>query len=132
MALGVNQAMRQDEALDAEHRRRIEEELVPLSVAATVTYFHVTAVGKQLDDEDNLSEVLHLVAVALSQLAPIHSAGPDGPRLLSTQELEKLLFEPVRSRVDLPDLDGFCIRRRDLHAAMVALRSARSAFGRPG
>jgi hypothetical protein len=124
--------MGQDGALEAETRRRIEEELVPLSVAATVTYFHVTALARQLDDEDNLAEVLHLVAVALSQVAPIHSIGPAGEsRLLNAQELEKLLFGPVRDSDDLPDLDRFSIRRRDLHAAMVSLRAARSSFGRP-
>lgn len=121
-----------DGALDADNRRRIEEELVPLSVAATVTYFHVTAVARQLDEGDNLAEVLHLVAVALSQVAPIHRRRlPNGePLLLSSQELEKLLFKPIRDGIDVPDLDGFCIRRRDLHAAMVALRAARSSFGK--
>jgi hypothetical protein len=124
--------MGSDGALEADSRRRIEEELVPLSVAATVTYFHVTALAKQLDDEDNLAEVLHLVAVALSQVAPIHGIGPAGElRLLGSQELEKLLFGPVRDSLDLPDLDRFRIRRRDLHAAMVALREARSSFARP-
>ena len=104
---------------------------MPLSIAATVTYFHVTAVARQLDDEDNLAEVLHLVAVALSQVAPIHHRRlPNAePLLLSTQELETLLFKPVRDGIDVPDLDRFCIRRRDLHAALISLRAARSSLG---
>jgi hypothetical protein len=123
--------MGEGHGLRTEELRRLEEELVPLSVAATVTYFHVTAVDRQVEDQSNLFQVLHLVAVALSQLAPIHEAHEDGsPGPLSAQEVERLLFRPIRNGSELPDLDRFRMRRGDLHRAMNALREARSAFGR--
>ena len=119
--------MGEGHGLRAEELRRLEEELVPLSVAATVTYFHVTAHDRQVEDQDNLFQMLHLVAVALSQLAPIHEVHEDGtPGVLKAQDVERLLFRPVRHGSELPDLDRFRVRRGDLHRAMNALREARS------
>lgn len=123
--------MGEGHGLRVEELRRLEDELVPLSVAATVTYFHITALKRQVEDQDTLFQALHLVAVALSQVAPIHEVHEDGrPGLLSAQEIERLLFRPIRSGGDLPDLDRFRVRRGDLHRAMNALRDARISIAK--
>ena len=109
----------------------LDNELVPLSVAANVTYFHLTEVGKQVLMQENLAEILPVVAVALSQVAPIYRAPMDGeaPPQLGEREIEALLFKPVRDGAP-PSLDGFSIRRGDLRKALVTLREARHLFGR--
>ena len=111
----------------------IDSEMVSLAVAASVTYFHLTEVARQIDSESHLAEMLQVVAVALSQVAPIHRAARPGEEtvLLSTGEVDRLLFKPMREGDEAPDLDEFCIRRGDLRKALVTLREARNLFGRP-
>jgi hypothetical protein len=111
----------------------LDNEMVSLAVAASVTYFHLTEVARQIDSETHLAEMLQVVAVALSQVAPIHRAAKNGesPSLLSNREVDRLLFRPMREGEEAPDLDEYCIRRGDLRSALVTLREARGLFGRP-
>jgi len=109
------------EAFAAERQARLDEELVPLHVAATVAYFHVTDAAHQVSTQEALADVVPLVAIALSTIAPIHAE--DGP--LGSAALRDALYR------DRPNVDGLKIRRGDLRRAMITLREVRAAFGPP-
>jgi hypothetical protein len=107
-----------------------ESDLVPLSVAASLAYFELAGIGSPAGSEEHLRDVLELAVVALSQVAPIHWAGGEGGAgmsVMSGAQVEKLLFAPIRQGRPSPDLGRFYIRRSDLHAAIMSLRSARNA-----
>jgi hypothetical protein len=104
----------------------LEDEFVPLPVAATVTYFHVTDALRQVSSEEDLAKMAHLVAIALSTVAPLYR---DGARV-DAARLEEALYRPVRERTAALSLDSLAIRRGDLRAAMTTLKEARLAFGR--
>jgi hypothetical protein len=110
----------------------LDEELVPLAVAARAAYFEVTAHTRDKGTEEELAEVSHLVALALSTVAPIHMTIGDAGRtiLLQSREVNDLMFLPLRERRQRPSFDGLSIRRSDLRAAIMALKDARNAFGR--
>lgn len=108
------------EAFAVERQARLDEELVPLYVAATVAYFHVTDAAHQVSTQEALADVVPLVAIALSTIAPIHAE--DGP--LGSAALRDALYKEKR-----PNVDGLMIRRGDLRRAMITLREARAAFG---
>lgn len=108
-------------ALKARREQALEDEMVPLPVAATVCYFHVTDAAHQVRTKADLDAIVPLVAIALSTIAPIH--GVDGP--LGNAELRELLYRDRR-----PDLARLRIRRGDLRTAMVTLREARAGFSR--
>jgi hypothetical protein len=113
----------------------LDNELVPLAVAANVTYFHLTDVSRQVDANEHLADMLQVVSVALAQVAPIYRARADGeqPSLLSNGDIDRLLLAPLRDGAESPSLDGYCVRRGDLRKALVTLREARNLFGRaPG
>jgi hypothetical protein len=103
-----------------------EHELVPLPVAAKVTYFHVTDALRQARSEEDLAKIVHLVAIALSTVAPLYR---DGVRLDGTQ-LEQVLYRPMRESAAGRALESLGIRRSDLRAAMTTLKEARLGFGR--
>ena len=112
----------------------LEEEFVPLRTAARLTYCHLTEIATPTVAGDEGQRVEHLVGVALSTVSPIYmktSLGT-GAFLLTSIELEKLLFAPLRRTGTAPSLDNLLIRRRDLHKAMKTLKEARLAFGRQG
>jgi len=102
-----------------------EHELVPLSAAASLAYFELTEVRGELGSEENLGDVIELVAIALSQLAPIRAQSPRGggeTSVLSPAQVKELLFSPIREGRPVPNLENFYIRRADLHAAISSLR----------
>jgi len=105
----------------------LETERVPLRVAATVAYFHVTDSMRQVSSEKDLAEIVHLVAIALSTVAPIRRA--DGA-VLTSAELHDIFCRPLGQRLGKPDLEGLVIRRGDLKSAMATLKEARAVFGR--
>src|SRR2546430_4546758 len=70
----------------------LETELVPLRVAATVAYFHITDSLRQVSSEEDLAEIVHLVAIALSTVAPIRRA--DGA-VLTSAELHDIFYRPL-------------------------------------
>src|SRR5204862_5657301 len=105
----------------------LEVELVPLRVAATVAYFHVTDSMRQVSSEKDLAEIVLLVAIALSTVAPIRRA--DGA-VLTSAELHEIFYRPLGRRLGKPDLEGLVIRRGDLKSAMATLKEARLVFGR--
>src|SRR2546430_13068640 len=100
----------------------LETELVPLRVAATVAYFHITDSLRQVSSEEDLAEIIHLVALALSTVAPIRRA--DGV-VLTSAELHDIFYRPLGRRLGKPDLEALVIRRGDLKSAMATLKEAR-------
>jgi hypothetical protein len=108
--------------------KRLEEELVPLSVAGRVAYHQLIDKENRLSVSEDLGRALPLVAAALSAVAPIHRAGQPGQsRVLSSTEVDAILFAPgCDTREALTEL---YIRRRDLHQAIESLRTARQYFG---
>jgi hypothetical protein len=102
-------------------QQQLDDEMVPLAVAATVAYFHVTEAAHQVTTQTDLADIVPLVAIALSTVAPIHGEA----RPLSAIEVRERLYGSRR-----PSLDGLKMRRGDLRTAMITLREARSTFGR--
>ena len=111
---------------------QIDDELVPLAVAARAAYFEVTALARDKGTEEELAEVSHLVALALSTVAPIHMKVGEAGRtiVLQSREVNDLMFLPLRERKQPPRFEGLSIRRADLRAAIMVLKDARNAFGR--
>ena len=107
----------------------LDRELVPLAVAATITYHHVTDAARQVSETSSLREIVHFAAVALSTVAPIYRMGAQ-PLPLSGKEIQELLFRPLEGAEPL-QLDAYGVRRGDLRAALVTLKEARGAFGKP-
>jgi hypothetical protein len=105
----------------------VEAELVPLRLAAKVAYFHITDAVRQASSDADLAEIVHLVAIALSTVAPIRRA--DGAALTDA-ELRELFYRPLKRHAGKPDLDAFAIRRADLKNAMATLKEARLVFGK--
>src|SRR5688572_32438269 len=114
---------------EAEERKRLlDDELVPLSVAATVTYYNVAADAKLWAEEgETLSRMLVLAAVSLSQVATIHVRRAHGAYPLSARQLHEMLSVPPQRREPV-DLDAFLIRRGELRAAIRTLAQARAWF----
>jgi hypothetical protein len=114
--------------MPAAELKRLEEELVPLSVAGRVAYHQLVDRESRLSVADDLGRALPLVAAALSAVAPIHrcvALGETQP--LTSIEVDALLFGPgCDARAALADL---YIRRRDLHNAIESLRTAKQYFG---
>ena len=109
----------------ADQQNQLDAELVPLAVAATVAYFHLTEASKQVDSQGHLADVVPVVALALSQVTPVYAAA-DGTGRPVNKEVDALL---LRRDAAPPDLDRFAIRRGDLRAALATLREARHLFG---
>jgi hypothetical protein len=68
----------QDPAIAIQNQAELDGEMVSLAVAANVTYFHLTEVARQVDTTQDLAQMLRVVSVALSQVAPIYRAGRGG------------------------------------------------------
>jgi hypothetical protein len=112
----------------------LEEEFLPLRAAARLTYRHIVDVARSTPAQEADPHVEHLVGIALSTVSPIYmkTTVGTGAFVLTSLELEKLLFQPLRRSGALPPLDNLLIRRRDLAKAMKTLKEARLAFGRQG
>ena len=63
-----------------EVQRAIDEELVPLSIAAIVTYLHLVEARPVVEDTPSLSRAIILTASALSQVATIKVRDAGAPR----------------------------------------------------
>jgi hypothetical protein len=108
-----------------QEQRRLDDELVPLAVAAQVAYSELARIHEDPNAE-GLGVVVHLTAIALSQLAPILHV--DGHRL--TDEEIRRVFILTPDVLDVPlDLDSFRIRRGDFRQALTTLQEARATFG---
>lgn len=118
----------------AAHRR--DEELVPLAVGATAAYFEIAPALTIVRNDDQLAEFAHLLAIALSTVVPLYlRTNPTGDGLgdalpLATQEINELLFKPVKDGRLSSTLDGLLIRRSDLRNGIATLKAAQVAFGR--
>lgn len=99
----------------------VKDELVPLAIAAQVTYFHLSGLRIYISDDQPLAEIIRITALALAETAPIYR----GERPLDPKQLNDLLIHPLSSRQEQPDLDAFHVRRGDLRDALVSLRKAR-------
>jgi hypothetical protein len=112
--------MNDSKGFESSRQPALDDELVPLSVAATVAYFHLVSARAP---EKSLGEALKQVAFALAMVAPIHgAANGDGKEELGPREAERALFRGLDGVA--VDLDGFAIRRADLRAAIAALKKA--------
>jgi hypothetical protein len=107
----------------------LNEEFLELSEAAAVAYIALTNTSKTFETDQRLADARHLVAIALSTVAPIYMATRCGARVfvLGPEEVERLLFRPLRERAT-PALKDLRIRRHDLRAAITTLKEARQAF----
>jgi len=119
--------VKRDDQREAARLFELEAELVALRVAATVAYFHITDSVRQVSSEEGLAEIVHLVAIALSTVAPIRRA--DGTALTDA-ELHDLFYRSLGQSGGKPELEGLVIRRGDLKSAMTTLKEARVLFGR--
>jgi hypothetical protein len=118
-----------EQAALAARLRQADHELVALPVAAAITYYHVTDPGRQVETRELLAELLPLVAIALSTVAPIRRA--DGARL-SERELDQVLCRAkAGAGVSTGELALLRMRRGELRDAMTLLKQARIAFGQP-
>jgi hypothetical protein len=119
------------EASFARTRKALDEEFVPLPVAATVAYFEITEAAKQVRTREDLAEVRRLVAIALASVAPIYGRNGNGggAAVLSAREINDLLFKPRDTAQVQAKLEELCIRRGDLRTALEVLKEARLAFG---
>lgn len=113
--------MAEDRESTAEAERLNDQELVPLAVAASVAYEHLSVVAVHSGGE--IGEIANLVAIALSTVAPIHRAGEAASGPLLSGEIEGTLLKPRNGA--WPSLDGLAIRRRDLWTAIATLKKAR-------
>ena len=109
-----------------ERHQAIDAELVPLSVAATVAYFHLTGPLPDAEQPDSRTRAVARAALALAQVAAIYVRASEGPpQAMNAEALRRLLLDPMLDEEGQPDLDRFLIRRGDLRAALVTLRHAR-------
>ena len=110
----------------------LDQEFVPLPIAAAAAYYKVAGVARRLPEE-RLGEAIHLMAIALSTVAPIYMAtrGADGPFVLCSAEIEELLFRPLKSKAP-PDLDDLRIRKADMEHGIETLKASRSAYWERG
>jgi hypothetical protein len=112
----------------ADQKAAAGDDLVVLSIAAAIAYFHVTDAPRQADERDSLGDLLPLVAMALSTVVPIRRA--DGTPLPEA-EVDQLLFpRGLASAASTSTLARLRIRRSELEKAMTLLKEARAAFGR--
>lgn len=105
--------------------RSLENDLVPLSEAASLAYLELAGVKGEVGSEEHLSDVVDLAAVALSHVAPIYLQSADGSgaaTLISAIEGDELLFAPIREGRRAPALDRLYVRRGDLRGAITSLR----------
>jgi hypothetical protein len=121
-----------DGVYDEKHRRfsgdRIDEEFLALPIAAAVAYYRITDTRSRLP-EGYLAEMVHLMAIALSTVAPLYAArgAGDGVSALSNHEIEKLLFRTLKSGGH-PNLENLRVRKADLERGIETLRASKDAF----
>jgi hypothetical protein len=114
--------MGDDRSLQKAHQRMLDE-LVPLSVAATVAYFYLADARTQLRYAGHLEHAVDFVALAISQVAPLRSADAV-EREMSAREVTRYFIYALQCGPGRPDLDRVLIRRADLHGAIKALKEA--------
>lgn len=105
----------------------LENDLVPLSEAASLAYLDLAGVKGEAGSEEHLRDVVDLAVVALLHVAPIYQSSADGSSsttVMSADQGEALLFAPIRQGREAPALDRFYIRRSDLRGAITHLRNA--------
>lgn len=110
--------MAEDRESLAERLEHLDEELVPLPVAATVAYFQITEAAQQVAGQAELAQAVERVAIALSTVVPIYR----GAGALSEQEVNEVLCRPLKERRERARLDDLAIRRGDLRRAMATLK----------
>jgi hypothetical protein len=106
----------------------LDVEFVPMTVAAAMAYFDITAQRKVVGSAADLVEVGRLVAIALSSVAPLYRMTEDGQRavVLTSEEINQRLFQAKTST-----LEDLAIKRDDLDKAIASLKEARASFDLP-
>ncbi len=117
------------ESNDTVDHASLDADFLALSEAAGIAYVALTDTSQAFETDERLAHARHLVATALSTVAPIYMATRCGAGIfvLGPEEVEQLLFGPLRQGA-MPELGGLRIRRQDLRAAIVTLKDARQAF----
>ena len=106
----------------------LDAEFVPMTMAAAMAYFDITAHRKVVGSAAQLVEIGRLVSIALSTVAPIYRV-PEGGKeahALATDEINERLFKAKPA-----NLEDLAIRREDLQKAIATLKEARTTFGAP-
>jgi hypothetical protein len=111
-------------------RTLLDEEFISLELLAHIAYLHITETRRLVGSEEAVAETAHLVAIALSTVAPIYltTASGTGAVRLTALEVEDLLFRPLTTKGQRPDLDNLKLRRRDVRTGMQTLKASRIAF----
>jgi hypothetical protein len=107
--------------------RQLDEQLIPLSVAAAVAYLDIASLEAQARPHHYVVRAIDLAALSLAQLVPVYLSDA-GRRELSAQEVHERLLDPLFKGDKRPSLDKFLVRRRDLRAAIKTLREAGARF----
>lgn len=107
-----------------------DDELVPLSAAATVAHFHLT--GRRLPDtpQEGREEVVGLTTIALAQVAAVRTRDARGEHVMTQREVRELLVQPLQLEQPV-DLERFLIRRGELRTAIRALAELWQSLSRP-
>jgi hypothetical protein len=113
--------------LDEQRQRLLDEQLIPLSVAAAVAYLDVAGPEPQAERIEYAVRAIDLAAMSLAQLVPIYFSEA-GRRELSAQEVRERLVRPLREGHERPSLDRFLVRRCDLRTAIKTLKGAGMPF----
>lgn len=113
--------------LEEQRQRFLDEQLVPLSVAAAVAYLDVAGFEAQAQPLEHVVRAIDRAAASLAELVPVYLAD-DRRRELSAQEVRERLHRPLSRDEKRPSLDKFLVRRRDLRAAIKRLKDAGTRF----
>jgi hypothetical protein len=103
----------------------LDVDFVPMTMAAAMAYFDITAQRKVVGSAAQLVEMGRLVAIALSTVAPIYrmAEGGEQPLAMTAEEINERLFKAKPARID-----DLAIRRQDLAKAIATLKEARTSF----
>ena len=106
----------------------LDRDFVPMTMAAGMAYFDITAQRNVAGSAAQLVEMGRLVAIALSTVAPIYRMAEGGQQALAmtAEEINERLFKARSAR-----LDDLAIKRQDLAKAIATLKEARTTFGDP-
>ena len=107
----------------------LDVDFVPMTMAAAMAYFDITAHRKVVGSAAQLVEMGRLVAIALSTVAPIYRVAEGGKEAhaLTTEQINERLFKAKTA-----SLEDLAIKRGDLEKAIATLKEARTTFSPPG
>ena len=117
-----------------DRNQQSNNELVALSIAMVFVYKSIMGAPIEQGDVSEVNAILHDVAHAVSNVAPIFGSSGDGkvPSALAPFELIDGAFHRgatiFRTRNGI-EYTRLCIRRADMQMAIIILRGAGARFG---